>query len=84
MSVVQNTIAPDFTLPGVDGRDHSLGDYADAELLVLVQSCNHCPYVLAWEDRINAIQRDYADRGVQVVAVCSNDAAIRPQIRSRT
>jgi hypothetical protein len=78
MSVALNTIAPDFTLPGVDGRDHSLGDYAEAELLVLVQSCNHCPYVLAWEDRINAIQRDYADRSVRVIAICSNDAAIQP------
>ena len=34
-------------------------------MLVLVQSCNHCPYVLAWEDRLNAIQREYADRGVR-------------------
>ncbi len=58
MSVTLNTTAPDFTLAGVDGRDHSLADYADAELLVLVQSCNHCPYVLAWEDRINDIQHD--------------------------
>jgi peroxiredoxin len=70
--------APDFTLPGVDGRDHSLADYADADVLVLVQSCNHCPYVLAWEDRINAIQRDYAGRGIRVVAFCSNDATTHP------
>ena len=45
---------------------------------MLVQSCNHCPYVLAWEGRINAIQRDYADRNVRVVAVCSNDASTHP------
>jgi peroxiredoxin len=67
--------APSFVLPGVDGREHSLDDYADSELLVLVQSCNHCPYVLAWEGRMIAIQRDYADRGVRLVAVNSNDAS---------
>jgi peroxiredoxin len=70
--------APSFTLPGTDGRDHSLDDYADAELLVLVQSCNHCPYVQAWEGRMVAIQRDYADRGVRLVAVNSNDASRYP------
>jgi peroxiredoxin len=38
-----------------------------------VQSCNHCPYVQAWEGRLSAIASDYADRGVRVVAVNSND-----------
>ncbi len=71
--------APQFTLPGVDGRSHSLGEYEQANVLALVQSCNHCPYVQAWEGRLKAIQRDYADRGVRVVAVNSNDAAIQPE-----
>jgi peroxiredoxin len=75
MSVGLGTEAPQFDLPGVDGQSHSLGSYGDAEALVLVQSCNHCPYVQAWEDRLSAIARDYADRGVRVVAVNSNDAA---------
>jgi peroxiredoxin len=70
--------APAFELPGVDGRTHSLDDYADADALVLVQSCNHCPYVIAWEPRMAAIQRDYADRGVRLVAVSSNDAERYP------
>jgi peroxiredoxin len=70
--------APSFTLPGVDGRDHSLDDYRDARALVLVQSCNHCPYVRAWEGRLNTIQQDYADGGVSVVAINSNDAAGHP------
>jgi peroxiredoxin len=73
------TVAPDFDLPGVDGERHSLADYADAEALVLVQSCNHCPYVQAWEDRMSAIQRDYEDRGVRLVAVSSNDAEAYPE-----
>ena len=78
MNATIATAAPSFTLPGVDGRDHSLDDYADSSVLVLVQSCNHCPYVRAWEGRLNAIQQDYADRGVSVVAINSNDAASHP------
>jgi peroxiredoxin len=70
--------APTFDLPGVDGRSHSLEEYADAPVLVLVQSCNHCPYVLAWEGRVNALQREYADRGVRIVAINSNDATTHP------
>jgi len=42
--------------------------------LVVVFSCNHCPYVKAYEDRMVSIQRDYASRGVQLVAINSNDA----------
>jgi peroxiredoxin len=70
--------APAFDLPGVDGRNHTLDEYADAPVLVLIQSCNHCPYVLAWEGRINELAREYADRGVRIVAVCSNDAEAYP------
>lgn len=70
--------APSFDLPGVDGRDHSLAEYASSTVLVLIQSCNHCPYVLAWEGRINDLARAYADRGVSVVAFNSNDADAYP------
>jgi peroxiredoxin len=73
------TEAPQFDLPGVDRQNHSLDSYSDAEALVLVQSCNHCPYVQAWEARLSAIARDYADRRVRVVAVNSNDAANYPE-----
>lgn len=76
MSVIET--APAFDLPGVDGRNHTLDEYAGAPVLVLVQSCNHCPYVLAWEDRINQLQRQYADRGVRIVAINSNDAEAYP------
>jgi peroxiredoxin len=76
VSVIET--APAFDLPGVDGRNHSLDEYADAAVLVLVQSCNHCPYVLAWEGRINALQREFADRGVRIVAISSNDAGAYP------
>ena len=46
---------------------------------MLIQSCNHCPYVLAWEGRIARIASDYADRGVSVVAICSNDGESHPE-----
>jgi peroxiredoxin len=79
MSIALGTEAPQFDLPGVDGQSHSLDSYADADVLVLVQSCNHCPYVQAWEDRLSAIARDYSERGVRVVAVNSNDAEHYPE-----
>ena len=79
MSIALGTETPSFELPGVDGADHSLDDYRDAKLLALVQYCNHCPYVLAWEGRLMALAGDYADRGVRVVAVNSNDAARYPE-----
>jgi peroxiredoxin len=79
LSLPLGSHAPDFDLPGVDGARHSLADYADAAALVLIQSCNHCPYVQAWEGRINSIARDYRDRGGVVVAIGSNDAAAFPE-----
>jgi peroxiredoxin len=68
-----------FTLPGVDDKEHSLSDYADAEVLAVIFSCNHCPYVLAWEDRMIQIQADYEDRGVKMVLINSNDVTKYPQ-----
>jgi peroxiredoxin len=79
MSTAIGAETPQFDLPGVDGQNHSLDSYADADALVLVQSCNHCPYVQAWESRLSAIASDYADRGVHVVAVNSNDANSHPE-----
>lgn len=76
MSVIET--APAFDLPGVDGRNHTIDEYADAAVLVLVQSCNHCPYVLAWEGRLNDLAREYAERGVRIVAISSNDAEAYP------
>lgn len=78
MTLTIGTTAPPFELPGVDGGTHTLDDYADATALALVQSCNHCPYVQAWEGRMKEIQREYADRGFRLVAVNSNDPARYP------
>ncbi len=62
--------APSFTLPDTAGREHSLADGVPA---VLVFTCNHCPYALAWHERIVAAARDYADRGVRFLAINPND-----------
>jgi peroxiredoxin len=70
--------APDFNLPGVDGRNYALADFAGKPALVIIWSCNHCPMVVRYEDRMVELQRDYADRGVQVVAINSNDVARYP------
>ena len=62
--------APTFDLPGVDGRRHALSDYHEQPVAV-VFSCCHCPYVVAWEDRLNAVAGDYAGRA-GLVAINSN------------
>lgn len=72
------TPAPPFRLPGVDGKTWSLDSFSDARVLVVVFTCNHCPYAKASEDRLIAIQRDYADRGVRLVAVNPNDECAYP------
>jgi peroxiredoxin len=64
--------APDFRLPDVNGTFHTLEDFADAEVLVLIFTANHCPTAQAYEDRMQAVADDYADRGVQVVAISPN------------
>jgi peroxiredoxin len=71
--------APDFDLPGVDGRRYSLKDFASSKLLVLVFTCNHCPTAQAYEERIQKLQADYAKKGVALVAISPNDPkAVRP------
>lgn len=65
--------APDFTLRGVDDRDHSLKDFADAKAFVVVFTCVHCPTAQAYEERLKKIVENYKDKGVAVVAISPND-----------
>jgi len=65
--------APDFNLPGVDGRNYRLADFADAKILVVVFTCNHCPTAQAYEDRIKKLTSDYKNKGLAVVAISPND-----------
>ena len=79
MTIALATEAPTFDLPGVDGQRHNLDDYADKPALAVVWSCNHCPYVQAWEGRMIALQREFGDRGFGLVAISSNDADAYPE-----
>jgi peroxiredoxin len=79
MTIALATEAPPFELPGVDGQLHSLGDYSDKPALAVVWSCNHCPYVQAWEGRMIKLQREFGDRGFGLVAISSNDADAYPE-----
>jgi peroxiredoxin len=65
--------APDFKLPGVDGREHRLSDFAAARVLVVIFTCNHCPTAQAYEDRIIKLHADYKDKCVAIVAINPND-----------
>lgn len=69
---IGSELPPFRSLRGVDGRTYSSNDFRN-EILVIVFSCNHCPYVQAYEDRMMALQRDYGSKNVQLVAINSND-----------
>jgi peroxiredoxin len=71
--------APDFELPGTDGRIYRLDTFREKRALVVIFSCNHCPYVRAYEERIKHIQSDYGPKGVQVVAVNANETQHHPE-----
>src|SRR5882757_20545 len=65
--------APDFSLPGVDGKIHKLSDYASSPILVVIFTCNHCPIAQMYERRIEQLYEDYGKKGVAVVAIQGND-----------
>ena len=73
--------APSFDLPDTDGSRHTLGGDGEtpAPATAVVFTCNHCPYALAWHDRLLAVARDYADRDVRVLFINSNDAERYPR-----
>ena len=70
--------APDIELPDTEGRHHRLVPPDEAPAQVVIFTCNHCPYALAWHDRLMAAARDYAAEGVRFVAVNPNDAERYP------
>jgi peroxiredoxin len=69
--------APDFELPATDGEQHTLVSEG-TPATVVYWTCNHCPYALAWHDRLLDVARHYSDRGVRVLAVSSNDSERYP------
>ena len=65
--------APDFSLPGIDGRTHTLGEYAASPILAIVFTCNHCPTAQLYENRIKKLDADYRDKGVKLIAIEPKD-----------
>jgi len=71
--------APDFDLPGVDGKNWKLSDFDKAKILVVIFTCNHCPTAQYYEERIKKLVADYKDKGVAFVAISPNDPeSVRP------
>lgn len=68
-----------FNLPGIDGTNHSLAEFSKNNVVAVIFSCNHCPYVQAWEERMVQLQKDYSSKGVQLIAINANDAAKYPE-----
>jgi thiol-disulfide isomerase/thioredoxin len=65
--------APDFSLPGVDGKVHKLNDYSGTKLLVIVFTCNHCPTAQLYENRIKKLADDYRNKDVSLIAIEPNN-----------
>lgn len=72
-SLALGSPAPDFSLPGVDGKTYSLQDFADAKVLVVVFTSVHCPTAQAYEGRLKQLVTDYRPRGVAFVAINPNN-----------
>ncbi len=77
--IILDTPAPDFCLPGTDGRTYAFADVAGAKGTVIVFICNHCPYVKAVIDRLAADARLLSAEGIGFAAICANDAAQYPE-----
>lgn len=74
-----NSILPGFNLPGTDGNIYSSESFTDKKILIVIFSCNHCPYVQAYEQRIIELQNEFNENSVQIVAISSNDAVKYPE-----
>jgi len=71
-------VAPDFSLKGTDGEVHSLASDAGEKGSIVIFTCNHCPYAIAYEDRIIELQNTFATKGFNVIAINPNDPVVKP------
>lgn len=71
-------IATDFSLENIDGNKVSLSDYKDAKGFIVIFTCNTCPYAVAYEDRINALNEKYVTKGYPVIAIMPNNTEVKP------
>lgn len=72
-------IAPNFILNNVDGKRVGLASYLDAKGVILVFTCNHCPYSVKYEDRIIALHKAFGPKGFPVLAINPNDTVVSPE-----
>lgn len=72
-------VATDFSLVNVDDKNVALSNYADAKGFIVIFTCNHCPYAIAYEDRINALDKKYKTQGFPVIAINPNDPEKQPE-----
>jgi peroxiredoxin len=70
--------ATDFKLKSVDGKMYGMSDYKDAKGFIVVFTCNHCPFAVKYEDRINALAKNYKSKGYVLLAINPNDPAAEP------
>jgi peroxiredoxin len=68
------SVAPGFNLPAIDGHNYTLEDSPIGKGFLVIFSCNHCPYVRAYENRIKKLTSDYSPKGLSVFAINSNDS----------
>lgn len=74
-----NDLLPDFTLIGTDNKMHGTKDYSGKDAVVVIFTCNHCPYARAYMERINKLVADYERRNVGFFAINVNDAIKYPE-----
>lgn len=71
-------IATDFSLKNIDGKMVSLSNFKDAKGFIVIFTCNTCPYAVAYEDRIEALNKKYASQGYPVIAIMPNNTDVKP------
>ncbi|MFD2824476.1 thioredoxin family protein [Lacinutrix iliipiscaria] len=71
-------VATDFKLKNIDGNMVSLADFNDAKGFIVIFTCNTCPYAVAYEDRVEALNKKYADQGYPVIAIMPNNTDVKP------
>jgi peroxiredoxin len=71
-------VVADFRLENIDGRMVSMEDFEEAKGFIITFTCNTCPYAVAYEDRVEALNKMYASKGYPVIAIMPNNVAVKP------
>ena len=71
-------VATDFKLENIDGKMVSLSDFKEAKGFIVTFTCNTCPYAVAYEDRVEALNKKYASKGYPVIAIMPNNTDVKP------